>query len=330
MDEIISACQHAIDELERQDQLTSFEVDQVKSKFLGKGSELTNRFKSLKSVPPEQRQQAGQALNLTRQQLESLISEAHLKIKHNLIQDELKESVDITATSRIAHKGSIHPLTLAYRELSDIFRSMGFEVVEGPEIETPYHNFTALNFPENHPAVTMHDTFHLTEQELLLRTHTSTVQVHAMRSLNPPFRIATPGKVYRCDHDATHSPTFNQIECMVIDKDCSFAQVKWLLLRVCEAYLGEELPYRFRPSFFPFTEPSAELDIQWKDSWLELAGCGMVHPNVLKEAGIDTSIYRGFAFGMGSDRLAMLKYGINDLRVLYENHIDFLQQFNKL
>jgi phenylalanyl-tRNA synthetase alpha chain len=329
MDEIVLACQEAIESLKSSSKLSAFEIDQIKSEFLGKKSELTSRFKSLKDLPGSERQAAGQKLNQIRQALEAVIVNAHADLEKAKIDAELSIKIDPTMQARQKRQGSLHPLTLAYMELSQIFTSMGFDVVEGPEIETPYRNFFALNFPENHPAITMHDTFHLTEQDLLLRTHTSTVQVHAMAKHQPPLRIATPGKVYRCDHDATHSPMFNQVECLVIDEDCNFSQVKWLLVKLCEAYLGKALEYRFRPSFFPFTEPSAELDIRWNGKWLELAGCGMVHPNVLKEAKIDTQKYRGFAFGVGIDRLAMLKYGINDLRVLYENHVDFLKQFNE-
>ncbi|MDC3180877.1 phenylalanine--tRNA ligase subunit alpha [Gammaproteobacteria bacterium] len=329
MEEIVLACEQAIEGLKASEKLNDFEIDQLKSEYLGKKSELTSRFKSLKSVAPEERQAVGQLLNQVRQQLEELLQQAYKAVKQYEIDQALSVGVDVSIIARKTKKGSLHPLTLAYMEISEIFTSMGFDVVEGPEIETPYRNFFALNFPENHPAITMHDTFHLTEQELLLRTHTSTVQVHAMANHQPPLRIATPGKVYRCDHDATHSPMFNQVECLVIDEDCSFAQVKWLLLKLCEAYLGQSLEYRFRPSFFPFTEPSAELDIRWRGKWLEIAGCGMVHPNVLKEARIDTKKFKGFAFGVGIDRLAMLKYDISDLRVLYENHIDFLKQFGE-
>lgn len=328
MDDIVLDCEKALDALFKSETLSRHDVDQIKSKFLGKGSALTLLYKDMRTLDPAAKQTTGQKLNQLRESLQALIDSAYQKVDDLQIQKQLSETVDVTAQGRDKPQGALHPLTHAYNDVKEIFASMGFDVVHGPEIEDKYHNFEALNFPADHPAITMHDTFYLSEDELLLRTHTSTVQIHAMREHKPPFRIATPGKVYRCDHDATHSPMFNQVECLVVDEDCSFAQVKWLLVKFCETYLGQSLEYRFRPSFFPFTEPSAELDIRWHDKWLELAGCGMVHPNVLKEAGIDTDKYRGFAFGVGIDRLAMLKYGIKDLRVLYENHIDFLEQFS--
>lgn len=325
-DALVEQCQAEISKLEKTGMLNRHEVDQVKSKYLGKKSEIVNAYKNLGSLSGEQRKQDGQALNKIREGLNKVLQDAYLLADQKIIEDKIQTSVDVSAKKGIS-KGSLHPLTLAYKELSSILEGMGFQVVSGPHIEDEYHNFKALNFPEDHPAITMHDTFYLKNVDRLLRTHTSTVQVHVLNSQKPPLRIATPGKVYRCDHDPTHSPMFNQIECLVVEKMCNFSQLKWLLVKVCEAYLGKEIEYRFRPSFFPFTEPSAELDIVWGDRWLELAGCGMVHPNVLKEAGIDAKEYRGFAFGIGIDRLAMLKYGINDLRLFYENHIEFLEQF---
>ncbi|UTC24113.1 phenylalanine--tRNA ligase subunit alpha [Candidatus Comchoanobacter bicostacola] len=328
MNNLLQLCQEEVDALHTAGNLTPHTIDQVKSKYLGKQSELSKQYQGMRDLAPDQRKDAGKQLNIVRQGLESIIKEAYILAEQTEINAELAQALDVTAKGRPLPEGSLHPLTHAYNEINKIFTQMGFSVVTGPEVEDAYHNFYALNFPENHPAITMHDTFHLTEEDRLLRTHTSTVQVHAMKKLQAPFRIATPGRVYRCDHDATHSPMFNQVECMVVSENCSFANVKWLLLKFCETYLGKELAYRFRPSFFPFTEPSAELDIKWGDQWMELAGCGMVHPNVLKEAGIDHNKYRGFAFGVGIDRLAMLKYNISDLRVLYENHVEFLKQFN--
>jgi phenylalanyl-tRNA synthetase alpha chain len=327
MDDTVKACQSALDSLEESGLLNYHEIDQVKSKYLGKSSAITKSYQSLGKLSPEEKKETGRRLNDIRSQLNQLMQDAYTLSDELAVKQALAKSVDITLRARPIEKGSLHPLTIAYREMIAILDGMGFEIADGPHIEDDYHNFTALNFPEDHPARTMHDTFYLKNTEKLLRTHTSTVQVHVLNKSSPPLRIATPGRVYRCDHDPTHSPMFNQLECLVVDEHCNFAQLKWLLLKFCEAYLGKPLDYRFRPSFFPFTEPSAELDIVWGDKWLELGGCGMVHPNVLKEAGIDEKQYRGFAFGVGIDRLAMMKYGINDLRILYENHLDFLEQF---
>lgn len=327
MESLVQHCQEALDELQGGKSFTRHDVDQVKSKFLGKKSELMQMYQSLGQLDPSEKKEQGQKLNQIRQTLNQLIQEGYIAADQRVLEDKLSQSVDVSALGRTKKVGSIHPLSIAYQEMKDILTSCGFEIASGPHIEDDYHNFTALNFPEDHPARTMHDTFYVKDSEHLLRTHTSTVQIHVLNQQEPPIRIATPGRVYRCDHDPTHSPMFNQIECLVVEENCNFSQLKWLLIRFCEAYLGKKLDYRFRPSFFPFTEPSAELDIVWGDKWLELAGCGMVHPNVLIEAGIDPNKYSGFAFGIGIDRLAMMKYGINDLRVLYENHIEFLEQF---
>lgn len=325
-DTLVKQCQAEISRLEKDDLLTRHEVDQIKSKFLSKKSDISNAYKELSALSGDQRKEKGQTLNRIRQTLNDIIQDAYILADQKIIEGKIAEGVDITAKVGV-DKGSLHPLTIAYQEMTSILSAMGFEIASGPHIEDEYHNFTALNFPEDHPAITMHDTFYLKNVEKLLRTHTSTVQVHVLNSQAPPLKIATPGRVYRCDHDPTHSPMFNQMECLVVSEKCNFAELKWLVVKFCEAYLGKSLEYRFRPSFFPFTEPSAEIDIVWGDKWLELGGCGMVHPNVLKEANIDPDKYRGFAFGMGIDRLAMLKYGINDLRLFYENHIEFLEQF---
>ncbi|MCP8351705.1 phenylalanine--tRNA ligase subunit alpha [Candidatus Synchoanobacter obligatus] len=327
MDASVKACQSALADLEANDKLIAHEVDQLKSFYLGKKSQISQQYQSLAKLPPEDKKSQGKALNDVRMALNALIQEGYARAEKIAVNKLLGKGVDITAASKVRKPGSLHPLTIAYQEMVAILQTMGFVIESGPHIEDDYHNFTALNFPEDHPARTMHDTFYLKDSERLLRTHTSTVQVHILNRQEPPLRIATPGRVYRCDHDPTHSPMFNQLECLVVEPGCNFSQLKWLLLKFCEAYLGKPLDYRFRPSFFPFTEPSAELDIVWGDKWLELAGCGMVHPNVLSEAGIDTETFQGFAFGIGIDRLAMMKYGINDLRVLYENHVEFLEQF---
>lgn len=327
MDASLKACQLAIEDLESQGKLNRHEVDQIKSFYLGKKSDLMQAYQTLGKLSPEEKKVKGASLNQLRQSLNALIQAGYERADLLVVEEQLAKGEDISAIGRQQSIGSLHPLTVAYNEMVSILQGMGFEIAKGPHIEDDYHNFTALNFPEDHPARTMHDTFYLKDSDLLLRTHTSTVQVHVLNSQKPPLRIATPGRVYRCDHDPTHSPMFNQLECLVVEPGCNFAQLKWLLLKFCEAYLGKPLDFRFRPSFFPFTEPSAELDIVWGDRWLELGGCGMVHPNVLKMASIDTEEFQGFAFGVGIDRLAMMKYGINDLRVLYENHVEFLEQF---
>ncbi len=327
MSEWIEQCQEDIASLTKEAKLNHHEIDQIKSRHLGKNSPLTKAYQGLGQLTPEERKAKGKELNITREKMNELVQQAYLDSDRLRIREQLAKTVDVTSPLRMRKKGSIHPLTIAYQELETIFRSLGFEIKSGPQVEDDYHNFTALNFPDDHPARAMHDTFYLKSGDRLLRTHTSTVQIHVLENQSPPLRVATPGCVYRCDHDPTHSPMFNQVECLVVEPGCNFAQLKWLLVKVCEAYLGRELEYRFRPSFFPFTEPSAELDIVWGDQWLELGGCGMVHPNVLSGVGIDHKEFPGFAFGLGIDRLAMLKYGIRDLRVLYENHLHFIEQF---
>ncbi len=241
-----------------------------------------------------------------------------------------KEAIDITLPGRGQQIGGLHPVTKVRNSIESFFTAMGFSIVEGPEIEDEYHNFTALNIPQHHPARASHDTFYF-DDGLLLRTHTSPVQIRAMKNMTPPIKIIAPGRVYRCDYDATHSPMFNQLEGLMIDENITFANLKGLLQQMLEYFFDKKVDIRLRPSYFPFTEPSAEVDIAWqangKTKWLEILGCGMVHPNVLKSGGIDSERYTGFAFGLGLDRLAMLRYNIPDLRMFFENDIDFLQQF---
>ena len=225
------------------------------------------------------------------------------------------------------NKGTLHPISITIKKIESIFNSIGFSSADGPEIEDDYHNFTALNIPESHPARAMHDTFYL-NKEYVLRTHTSSVQIRYMENNPPPLRIISPGRVYRVDSDATHSPMFHQIEGLWIDKKISFANLKWVTQSFLQKFFeNDKLKIRFRPSFFPFTEPSAEIDMEWNGGWLEIGGCGMVHPNVLSQAGIDHDLFQGFAFGLGVERLAMLKYGINDLRPFFNHDIRFLNQF---
>ena len=250
MDELIKACQGAIEALSREENLTRHEVDQLKSKFLGKKSEIAQAYQKIGNLAPEEKKAQGKQLNDIRTALNLLIQHAYEAADQALIDKKVSQVVDVSAVGRIKQSGSLHPLSIAYQEIEAIFRSLGFEIASGPQIEDDYHNFTALNFPADHPARAMHDTFYLKNVDRLLRTHTSTVQIHMLNKKKPPLRIATPGCVYRCDHDPTHSPMFNQVECLVVEKGCNFAQLKWLLVKVCEAYLGRELEYRFRPSFF--------------------------------------------------------------------------------
>ena len=238
-----------------------------------------------------------------------------------------KEKIDVTLPSRPKLKGSLHPVMNTIDEISTIFHGIGFDVADGPEIEDDFHNFTALNIPESHPARAMHDTFYV-NKEYVLRTHTSPVQIRYMENNTPPIQIISPGRVYRVDSDATHSPMFHQVEGLVINEDVNFANLKGVVQSFLQSFFEDEnLTIRFRPSYFPFTEPSAEIDMSWNDGWLEIGGCGMVHPNVLKHVNIDPEMYQGFAFGLGVERLTMLKYGINDLRHFFNHDLRFLEQF---
>jgi len=238
-----------------------------------------------------------------------------------------KEKIDVTLPSRPKMKGSLHPVMNTIDEISTIFHGIGFDVADGPEIEDDFHNFTALNIPESHPARAMHDTFYV-NKEYVLRTHTSPVQIRYMENNTPPIQIISPGRVYRVDSDATHSPMFHQVEGLVINEDVNFANLKGVVQSFLQSFFEDEnLTIRFRPSYFPFTEPSAEIDMSWNDGWLEIGGCGMVHPNVLKHVSIDPEMYQGFAFGLGVERLTMLKYGINDLRHFFNHDLRFLEQF---
>jgi len=317
-----SAVQSAVDQ---------YSLDQVRSKYLGKSSPITESFKLLSSLPANERPLFGQKINQIKITIENLLLQRQKELQDSLVLKELdREPVDVTLPSNGQCLGSLHPVTKIRMEVEDFFLRMGFIIAEGPEVESDYYNFTALNFPPQHPARHMHDTFYF-EDGSLLRTHTSPVQIRMMEAGKPPFRIIAPGKVYRCDSDATHSPMFHQVEGLVVDENISFADLKGLLVRFVKEFFGD-LPFRFRASYFPFTEPSAELDIAWKmqdgtERWLELGGCGMVHPNVFKAVNVDGEKYSGFAFGMGLDRLAMLKYAIDDLRVLFTNDLQFLEQF---
>jgi phenylalanyl-tRNA synthetase alpha chain len=314
------------------------ELDQVKSRFLGKQGAITELMKALAKLPPDEKRARGAEINVVKQAVEGFVNQARDRIQDAALAARLaEEAVDVTLPGRSLGAGGLHPVTRALERLESLFHSMGFAVADGPEIEDDFYNFTALNTPANHPARSMHDTFYIEGSPHLLRTHTSPVQVRYMQAHmakgTPPIKVIAPGRVYRVDHDATHSPMFHQIEGLWIDEGISLADLKGTIVQFLRAFFErDDLEVRFRPSFFPFTEPSAEIDIAWEKRdgetrWLEIAGSGVVHPNVLRAGGVDPTRYSGFAFGMGLDRLAMLRYGVNDLRLFFENDLRFLAQF---
>lgn len=302
-------------------------IQELRVKYLGKKGALTEIMKQLGKLDPAERPKAGQWINDAKAQVQQFLDaqEAHFKTAE-LNARLSAEKIDVTLDGRGQSTGSLHPVTLVRQRVLDLFKQMGFTVASGPEIEDDYHNFEALNFVEHHPAKESQDTFYFPDGRLL-RTHTSPVQIRVMKKEKPPIRVITPGRVYRRDSDLTHTPMFHQLEGLVIDEHCTFANLKGLLQNFLNQFFESEIPLRFRPGYFPFTEPSAEVDIGWGERWLEVLGCGMVHPNVLKNVGIDPEKYSGFAFGIGLDRLAMLRYGINDLRQMFENDVRFLEQF---
>ncbi len=317
-----------------EDELQNFRI-----KYLGKKGELTSVLKGIGSLPPEERPLLGQVVNSIRDLLEERICSVSEETRNRAKSDKLKsERLDVTLPGRRLAKGSKHPVTLVIEEVSEIFAGLGFQVAEGPEIEQDYYNFEALNFPKDHPARDMQDTFFV-ENNLLLRTHTSPVQIRTMLKHAPPVRVISPGTVYRCDSDATHSPMFHQIEGFMVDKGITFADLKGILTIFVTQYFGKGVGVRLRPSFFPFTEPSAEVDIACvickgkgcrvckQSGWLEILGAGMVDPEVFRHVEYDPESVTGFAFGMGIERIAMLRYGISDMRLLFENDLRFLRQF---
>ncbi|MEN9762288.1 MAG: phenylalanine--tRNA ligase alpha subunit [Pseudomonadota bacterium] len=311
------------------------ELANAKARFLGREGLLTAQMKSLGSLTGQARAEAGRTLNQVKQTIEALLAEREAAIEKAELDARLsQEAIDVTLPGRGLGKGGLHPLTLTIARIEAIFRSIGFDVADGPEIEEDFYNFTALNTPENHPARSMHDTFYV-EGGLLLRTHTSPVQVRYARMHQPPIRVIAPGKTYRVDSDATHSPMFHQIEGLWIDEDVSFTDLKSVYTDFLRRFFErDDIDVRFRPSYFPFTEPSAEIDMRFADGplagrWLEVSGSGQVHPNVVRNFGLDPERYIGFAFGSGIERLAMLRYGVGDLRLFYENDLRFLQQFNR-
>ena len=303
-------------------------LDDARIRYLGKKGEITQQLKRLGSLPAAERPAAGQAINQAKQELQEALNRRKAELRQEQLAQRLaRERIDITLPGRGQRSGGLHPVTLTLREIERLFVETGYTVVDGPEIEDDYHNFTALNIPEHHPARAMHDTFYC-NADLLLRTHTSNVQVRYMNENPPPLRVIAPGRVYRCDSDMTHTPMFHQVEGILVDEGITFAHLKGVLEDFAGHIFGAGVRTRFRPSYFPFTEPSAEVDIMGEKGWLEILGCGMVHPKVLENVGIDPRKYSGFAFGMGVERIAMLRYGINDLRMFFENDLRFLRQFN--
>jgi len=304
-------------------------LENAKARYLGKSGALTDLLKGLGKLSAEERPAAGAAINVAKQQLEDALASRRAALADARLAEKLAaDALDVSLPGRGRGTGTLHPLTRVQERIEALFHSLGFTVADGPEIEDDFHNFTALNTPENHPARSMQDTFYV-EGGMVLRTHTSPIQVRYMETHKPPIKIIAPGRVYRVDSDATHSPMFHQVEGLWIDRDVTFADLKGVITEFLRRFFErDDLKVRFRPSFFPFTEPSAEIDMAFGDGrWLELMGSGQVHPNVLRAVNIDPEEYQGFAFGMGPDRLAMLRYGIDDLRLFYENDLRFLRQF---
>lgn len=308
-------------------------LEELRVRYLGKKGLVTEQLKALGKLSAEERPAAGQRVNQVKQAIQSALESRVSELEQAAVAEKLKsETIDVTLPGRTSSVGTLHPVTITLRRIEKLFQRHGFEVADGPEVEDDFHNFEALNIPPHHPARAMHDTFYF-DDGLLLRTHTSSVQIRTMENSSPPIRIIAPGRVYRCDSDITHSPMFHQVEGLLVDTDVNFAQLKGLVVEFLHTFFeNDQLGIRFRPSYFPFTEPSAEVDIEWHDdagnsNWLEVMGCGMVHPNVFKQVGIDTNKYNGFAFGLGVERLAMLYYGVRDLRMFYENDLRFLRQF---
>lgn len=337
MENLEALTQEALDKAQAADDLQA--LDQVRVEYLGKKGNITALLKTLGKLSPEERPVAGEKINQAKQQVAQRIESMRAELERAAIEAKLAaETIDVTLDGRDVEAGGWHPVTRTLKRIESIFTASGFTVEVGPEIEDDFHNFEALNIPEHHPARAMHDTFYVSASEVL-RTHTSPVQVRTMEAQEPPIRVICPGRVYRCDSDLTHTPMFHQVEGLVVDKEISFADLKGTMDQFLKAYFEADVPVRFRPSYFPFTEPSAEMDIQCmscggegcrickQTGWIEVGGCGMVHPNVFASCGVDSEKYSGFAFGMGVERLAMMRYGVNDLRLFFENDLDFLKQF---
>ena len=338
MENLTDIVNRALQAIETSDSLTG--LDNVRVEYLGKKGALTQRLKQLGKLPAEERPQAGQAINAAKASVQEAVNTRKSALENTELDHALEsERIDVTLPGRGQVGGGLHPVTRTLERIEEFFISAGFRVEEGPEIEDDYHNFDALNMPSWHPARAMHDTFYF-EDGTLLRTHTSPMQIRVMNQTEPPIRIIVPGRVYRCDSDLTHTPMFHQVEGLMVGENVSFADLKGMLYDFCRSFFEADLELRFRPSYFPFTEPSAEVDIQCvmcggggcrvcsATGWLEVLGCGMVHPKVFENVGIDNERYTGFAFGMGAERFAMLRYGVNDLRMFFENDLRFLQQFS--
>jgi len=315
------------------------ELDKVRVEYLGKTGALTNQLKLIGTLAPDQRKVFGQAVNQAKANISGLLDDRKKELQEIALADAISnEALDVTLGGRGQRPGSTHPITRTLDRLLGIFQRMGFDVADGPEIEDDFYNFEALNIPKDHPARAMHDTFYV-NADTVLRTHTSPVQIRYMQSHKPPLRVVAPGKVYRCDSDMTHTPMFHQIECLAVGENFSFAELKGVLVHFLQQFFETELSVRLRPSYFPFTEPSAEVDISCvfcrgsgcrvckHSGWLEVLGCGMVHPEVFRHCGIDSEQYTGYAFGLGVERLAMLRYGVDDIRLFFENDLAFLEQF---
>ena len=309
-------------------------LDEIRVRYLGKKGEVTALLKTLGGLEPEQRKAFGQAVNAAKGEIAGLVGARKADLEAKVLEQRLvSERIDVTLPGRGEDRGGLHPVTRAMQRMIDLFSHLGFEVATGPEVEDDYHNFESLNFPPHHPARAMHDTFYFGDGRLL-RTHTSPVQIREMLKVGAPIRIIAPGKVYRSDYDQTHTPMFHQVEGLLIGEHVTMSDLKGVLHEFVDAFFEQSMGMRFRPSYFPFTEPSAEVDIAWdkgdgsQPGWLEILGCGMVHPNVLKACNIDSEKYIGYAFGMGVERLAMLRYGVTDLRHFFENDLQFLRQFH--
>ena len=336
--ELDSLLENAVQAINQCKDLAS--LDSIRVAYLGKKGEITAKLKNLGQIPTDQRPAAGQAINQIKLEIQNLLEQQKTAINARLIDDRLSsETVDISLPGRGEQLGGLHPVTLTMNRIQKMFGKLGFDVVEGPEVEDDFHNFEALNIPEHHPARAMHDTFYFDDHRLL-RTHTSPVQIRVLQKQPPPVRIIAPGRVYRCDSDITHTPMFHQVEGLLVDENVSFSDLKGTLEEFLKLFFEQDnLKTRFRPSYFPFTEPSMEVDISCvmcagsgcrvcsHTGWLEVLGCGMVHPEVFRHVDIDTEAYTGYAFGVGVERLAMLRYGVNDLRLFFDNDLRFLRQF---
>ena len=316
------------------------DVEDIRVAYLGKKGVFTRQMKTLGSLPNEERPKVGAKINQAKQAFQALLESTKAVMEQSALNTRLEqETIDVTLPGRGQATGNLHPVTRTMRRIEKIFSSVGFDVATGPEVEDDFHNFEALNIPAHHPARAMHDTFYF-DAHTVLRTHTSPVQIRVMENEKPPLKVIAPGRVYRCDSDITHTPMFHQVEGFVVDKNISFADLKGVLSELLITFFEKDIKIRFRPSYFPFTEPSAEVDIECvmceskgcrvcgHTGWLEVLGCGMIHPEVFKHVNIDSDEFTGFAFGMGVERLAMLRYRINDLRLFFENDLKFLKQFN--